>query len=43
VVIWSVIANNMFFKGDTGNEAVGTVGTLVVVWKVCVRICRMGS
>jgi hypothetical protein len=42
VVIWSVAAANVCLKGDTVDEAVGAVGTLVVVWEVCVEDSQDG-
>jgi hypothetical protein len=42
MVIWSVVVNNVCFKGDAGDEAVGAVGTLVIVWKACVKVLQDG-
>jgi hypothetical protein len=37
VIVWSVVADNMFFKGDVGDKTVDAVGTLVIVWEACVE------
>jgi hypothetical protein len=37
VIVWSVVADDMCFKGGSGDEDVGAVGALVVVWKASVE------
>jgi hypothetical protein len=34
---WSVIVVDVYFKGDATDKTLGALGTLVVVWDVCVE------